>query len=56
MHQTADFHSNLLVSWKLVIEGHQGIPVKYAHFEGPLPGMVILWFFNLNITVDGTKY
>ena len=23
MHKTTDFHSNLLVSWELVIEGHQ---------------------------------
>ena len=28
MHKTADFHSNLLVSWELVTEGYQGRPVK----------------------------
>ena len=42
MHKTADSHSNLLVS-----EGHQGRLVKCAHFERPLPGIVILWFINL---------
>ena len=42
MHQTADFHSNLLVSWELVTEGYQGRPVKCAHFQRPLPGMLIL--------------
>ena len=28
MHETADFHSNLLVSWELVTGGYQGRPVK----------------------------
>ena len=28
MHKTADFHSNLFVSWELVTEGYQGRPVK----------------------------
>ena len=27
MHKTADFHSNLLVSWELVTEGYQGRPI-----------------------------
>ena len=44
MHKTADFHSNLLVSWELVTGGYQGRPVKCVHLERPLPGMVILWF------------
>ena len=51
MHKTTDFHSELLVSWELVTEGHQGRPMKCTHFklkctyfERPLPGMVILWF------------
>ena len=43
MHKTADFHSNLLVSWELVTEGYQGRPVECAHFKRPLSGMVILW-------------
>ena len=29
--QTADFHSNLFVSWELVTEGCKGRPVKCAH-------------------------
>ena len=51
MHKTADFHSNLPVSWELMTKGYQGRPVKCAHFtlkcvhfERSLPGMVILWF------------
>ena len=32
MHKTADFYSILLVSWELVTEGHQGRPMKCAHF------------------------
>ena len=47
MHKTADFHSNLLVPWELVTEGYQGRPVKCAHFERPLPGIVILWLYSL---------
>ena len=31
-HKTADFHLNLLVSWKLVTGGYQGRPMKCAHF------------------------
>ena len=34
IHKTADFLSNLLVSWELMTEG----------FERPLPDMEILWF------------
>ena len=41
MHKVTYFYSNLLVSWELVTEGYQGRPVKCAHFERPLPGMVI---------------
>ena len=33
MHKTADFYSNLLISWELVTEGYQGRPVKCVHFE-----------------------
>ena len=47
--QTSDFHSNLFVSWELVTEGCKGRPVKCAHFGRPLPDMVILWFYLLNI-------
>ena len=43
IQKTADFHSNLLVSWKLVTGGHQGRPMKCA-IERPLPDMIILWF------------
>ena len=42
MHETADFHSNLFVSWELVTEGHQGRSVECGYFEVTLPGMVIL--------------
>ena len=31
MHKTADFHSNLLVSWELVTEGYQRRPMKCTH-------------------------
>ena len=41
MHKTANFHSNMLVSWELEPEGYQRRPVKCVHFERPLPGMVI---------------
>ena len=44
MYKTVDTHSNLLVSWELMAEGYQGRPVKCAHFERPLQGMVILCF------------
>ena len=30
LHQTADFYSNLLVSWELVIEGYGRRPVKFS--------------------------
>ena len=33
MHKTADFHSNLLVTWELITEGYQGRPMKYVHFK-----------------------
>ena len=33
MHKTADFHSNLLVSWDMLTEGYQGRPVKCVHFK-----------------------
>ena len=54
IHKTADFHSNLLVAWKLVTEGYQGRPMKCAYFKlkcmhfinRPLPGMVILCYFT----------
>ena len=36
MHKTADFHSNLLISWELVTEGYQG---------RPFPGMLVVWLF-----------
>ena len=55
IHKTADFHSNLLVSWELVTEGYQGKPVKCVHFTHlneikiPLPGKVILWFKNFSV-------
>ena len=32
MLKTADFRSNMLVSWELVTEDFQGRPVKFAHF------------------------
>ena len=47
MYKTADFYSNLLVSWKLVTEGYQGRPIKCALFERPLPGIVILWLLHV---------
>ena len=31
MHKTTDFHSNLLISWELMTEGCQGIPMRCAH-------------------------
>ena len=50
MHKTADFYSNLLVSsCEFVTEGYQGRPGKCAHFERPLPGMVILYLLSLQI-------
>ena len=30
--KTVDFQSNLLASWELVTEAHQGRPVKCTHF------------------------
>ena len=51
IHKRADFHSNLFLSWELVTER----PIKCAHFthfklkcmhfERPLPGMIIPWFY-----------
>ena len=56
MNKTADFHSNLFVSWELVTEDYQDRPVKCvnfmlkcAHLERPLPGMVIFWSFLFEI-------
>ena len=39
--ETANFHSNMLVSWELEPEGYQRRPVKCVHFERPLSGIVI---------------
>ena len=33
IRKTADFHSNLQVSWELVTEGDQGKPLKCAHLS-----------------------
>ena len=35
MRKTADFGSNLLISWELVTGGYRGRPVKCVHFETP---------------------
>ena len=33
MHKTADFHSNVSVSWELVTEGYQERPMKCTQFH-----------------------
>ena len=47
MHKTADFHSNLLVSWELMTGGYLGRPMKCISgismkwvTQRPLPGII----------------
>ena len=40
MHKTADFHSNLSVSWELVTEG-RSMKFQLEMIDGPLPDIVI---------------
>ena len=43
MHKTADFHSNLLVSWELVTEGYQGRPVKCTKTADFHSNLLVSW-------------